>query len=175
MLGSSATVLAFCFWQVLSLTALRVFLVELLEASVQDVHLRIEELWVFLHVQVSIELPQLGPQLGRSLLAKLAVEDQDGPFLHQFPYVVEVLEERVLQLGWVIDIQGIFDVARLVLVVPPAVNDEIGVSLPLDEVAERFRTYWIHFWLVGLSEVHLLEKKSFVSFLEEAVFDAQGS
>lgn len=128
LLGSSTAVAALSFGQVPTLATLRVFSVELLVASVEDVHLRVEELWVLLHVQVPVQFAQLRPELRCSLLA-LTVEDKYGSFLHQVPYVVEILEERFLEQCGVVDILGILDVANLELVVPSAVDDDVGMAL----------------------------------------------
>ena len=62
LLGPSAAVLALSLRQVPALAALGVLRVELLVAAVEDVHLGVEELGVLLHVQVPIQVTQLGPE-----------------------------------------------------------------------------------------------------------------
>ena len=158
LLGPSAAVLALSLRQVPALAALGVLREELLVAAVEDVHLGVEELGVLLHVQVPIQVTQLGPEQGRSLLAELAVEDQDGSLRHQVPDAVEVLKEGVLEQRGAVDVLSSLNVAGFEFIVPSAVDDDVGAALLPHEEGESRRTDRVHFGLVCLRQVQLLEE-----------------
>ena len=148
-------------------------LVELLVATIQNVHLRVEESRVLLHVQIPVKLTQLRPELRCSLLAKFAVEDEDGSLLHQFSYVAAVLEERFLEQGRGVYVLRVLDVTSLVLIVPSAVDYDVGEALLLDELCKSGSVDRVHFWLESISKVHLFEELGFPGFLEKIVLNSK--
>ena len=96
LLSSNTTVFPFSFGQVPTLTLFWVFRVELLVASIQDVHFWVEKLGILLHIQVPVDLTELRPELWCPFLTELTVEDKNRPFSHELSYVVEVLEKLFL-------------------------------------------------------------------------------
>ena len=69
---------------------------ELLVASIQYVHFWVEKFGILLHIQISVDLTELGPELRRSFLAEFTVEDKNSSFSHKLSYVVKVLEKLLL-------------------------------------------------------------------------------
>ena len=160
------------FRQIATFTALGVLLVELTVATIQNVHLRVEQLLVSLQVvplqvQVPVKLTKLLPEPWSSFLAEFTVEDENGPFDHQAPYLVDILEELLLELSGIVNVLGTLNVASLVFIVPPTVNDDVGVVLLPHEEGEGRWADRVHLRSEGIGHVELLKELSFIRLLEE--------
>lgn len=85
----------------------------------------IENLWIMIQMQPSIDVSHGPVHSGTTLLAKLTVKDYDSLLFHECFNFVLVLKEQFLNLFWFIDIHGAFDMASLIFIVESTINYDI--------------------------------------------------
>ena len=111
-------------------------LVETRKTFLEDVHLGEKELWVFLHVDVSVKLSEGSPERGAAPLAELAMEHDNGSISHHLPEFVEVLQESLLQELLIVDVYGTLYVTVCEFIVKPTVDNNHGMTLTSHQIGQ---------------------------------------
>ena len=121
---------------------------KLFVATFKNVDLRVKELRVVLHVKPSIHFSE-GLIHGRSsFLTELTVKDDNR--LHELLYGLSIFEEEALHVLRVRDVDGILNVASVVLVIESAINDQIWACLVFNKGGKDIRSDRVFAYVPGL-------------------------
>ena len=155
-----------------------VLLEEVLVASLKEVHLGEEDLLLFklgalCLVDAAVQVSQSAPEARSSLLAELAVEDDDGPRGHQVPQLAQIVEELALQSFLAVDVYRTLDVPTVELVVEAAVNYDDGMRFRLEQLRQSRSFDRIAARIESLVIVHQWKKFGPVVPLEKLILDAE--
>ncbi len=100
---------------------------ELFVSTLKNVDLRVEKLWVPIHVEASIDFSEGRIHLRASLLTEFAMENDD--VIHQSFYSFFITQEEVFHLRWIIEIDGASNMSALKFIIKAAIDDQVRFSV----------------------------------------------
>ena len=145
---------------------------EVSEAFLEQVHLGIEDQARSRHViDPPVQLSESLPEFGTSLLTVLAMEHDDGPFLHPVADLLHVTEESLSEQMLIVDIDGALDVTERILVIKATINNHDWMVSVMKKICQCVRADRILFRTESLIKLQLWQELSFISLLEKLVLN----
>ena len=145
---------------------------EVSEAFLKQVHLRIVDQARSGHVvDPPVQLSERLPEFGTSLLTVLAMEDDDGPFLHPVAHLLHVTEESLSQQVLIVDIDGALDVTERILVIKATINNHDWMVSAMKKIRQCVCTDRVLLRTESLIELQLWQELGFITLLEKLILD----